>query len=49
MRDLLLKRIEEIREEHKNFAKTTTRWKNFQYRGNHISETNFDKIDDTSD
>ena len=49
MRELIIKRIQEIKEID-NFAKSTMRWRNFNvYLGNkiiHISEFDFNDADD---
>jgi hypothetical protein len=48
MRDLILKRIEEIRIQEKDFPKDTMRWRNYLIRGNHISETGFQNLTEES-
>ena len=48
MRELILKRIEELRQTEKGFSKEYMRWKNFTigYTKTHISEFDFNSCDD---
>ena len=46
MRNLILVRIQELREYHKGFGKTTMRWMNFEVNGDHISEARFTNLSD---
>lgn len=48
MRDLILKRIEEIRQQERDFSRDTMRWRNYLVHGNHISETGFQNLTDES-
>ncbi len=47
MRQMILDRIEEIREKENNFDKRTTRWKEM-YHVNHYSQVNWSSLDDAS-
>lgn len=50
MKNLILKRIEEIRTNENGFKKGTMRWNNFSNGEDkrHISEINFEELDNTS-
>ena len=48
MRNLILNRIEEIRQQKRDFPRDTMRWRNYLVRGNHISETGFQNLTDES-
>lgn len=50
MKELILKRIEEIKNNHQGFKKGTMRWDNFSTGTDktHISEMNFEELDDNS-
>jgi hypothetical protein len=46
MRKIILSRIEEIKKKENDFSKGLQRWSNFDVKGNHISEINFNDFDD---
>ena len=50
MRNLILKRIEEIKTNERGFPKSTMRWDNFStgIDKRHISEIQFEDLDDNS-
>ena len=50
MREIMLARIEEIRNKEQGFRKGSMRWDNFSHGTvtKHISEIEFEKLDDTS-
>jgi len=50
MKELILKRIDEIKKKEQGFPKTTKRWDNFTNGTDkrHISEIDFNSLDDTS-
>ena len=48
MRELMLKRIEEIRTENRGFPITTMRWKNFTHgtENKHLKDVDFESLND---
>lgn len=46
MRKNILERIEQIKISEENFNKLSVRWKNFIIEGKHISEIDFNILDD---
>lgn len=48
MRDLILKRIEQIRKQEQGFPTTTTRWRNFTHgtENKHLKDVKFEELDD---
>jgi len=49
MRELMLKRIEEIRKNNRNFPVSEMRWKNFTHgiENKHLHEVDFESLNDT--
>lgn len=48
MRELILKRIEEISERENGFSKTLMRWQNYLVNNVHISEVGFQNLTEES-
>ena len=46
MRQLVLNRINELKEKERNFPKSIMRWKNFYFGNDHISEIKFEDLSD---
>ena len=46
MRDLILKRLNEIKEKEKGFPKDTIRWRDFIHNDVHVSELDFNTFND---
>ena len=46
MRDLILKRIIELKEKENGFLKTTMRWRYAEYNNKHFSVLKFEELND---
>ena len=48
MREIMLKRIEQIRKQEQDFPISTTRWRNFTHgtENKHLKDVKFEELDD---